>query len=176
MPINWIIVAAAVFTLFGLAACTHNEAEPDLHPRKPTGSPDEFAIVPSEPIEFPDTASSLPVPIPGAPNRVDPNPDEQVIVALGGSPNTRLDAGIPEPDARMLRYVTRAGVDPTIRQSLAAEDLEYRRANDGRLLERWFNVNLYYQAYAPLALDNYAELERLRNSGVKTPAAPPEPR
>ena len=66
-------------------------------------------------------------------------------------------------------------VDPNIRAELAAADLEYRRQNDGRLLERLFNVNVYFQAYEPLSLDQYAELERLRRAGIRTSAAPPDP-
>ena len=69
--------------------------------------------------------------------------------------------------------VGRFGVAGDIRQVLAAEDLEYRRQNNGRILERLANVNVYYDAYRPISLDRYAELARLRRAGIRTPAAPP---
>ena len=42
----------------------------------------------------------------------------------------------------------RFGVDGGIRSTLASEDLEWRRDNNGRILERLFNVNVYFKAYA----------------------------
>jgi hypothetical protein len=89
--------------------------------------------------------------------------------ALGGDPVRAARAS-----GDVISYASRFGVAQDIRGTLAAEDLEYRRRNDGRLLERVFNVNVYYRAYRPLALDRYAELERLRRAGVRTPAAPPQ--
>jgi hypothetical protein len=35
-----------------------------------------------------------------------------------------------------------------IRTTLASEDLQWRRDNNGRILERLFNVNVYYKAYS----------------------------
>jgi hypothetical protein len=58
---------------------------------------------------------------------------------------------------------------------LAASDLEFRQVNRGLLLERAANVNVYFRAYAKQALDQHAELARLRGAGVRTPAAPPLP-
>jgi hypothetical protein len=53
--------------------------------------------------------------------------------------------------------------------------LEFRQVNRGLLLERAANVNVYFRAYAKQALDQHAELARLRGAGVRTPAAPPLP-
>ena len=64
-----------------------------------------------------------------------------------------------------MAYATRYGVDPDIRPELAAADLEYRRDNRGRILERLFDVNVYFRAYERMELDQYAELERLRRAG-----------
>jgi hypothetical protein len=72
-------------------------------------------------------------------------------------------------------YAGRYGVDPRIRPSLAAADLEFRRQNDGRLLERLFNVNVYFRAYETMSLDQHRELRRLRRAGIRTSAAPPDP-
>jgi hypothetical protein len=73
----------------------------------------------------------------------------------------------------LVSYSTRFGVSGDIRPVLAAEDEEFRRRNDGRILERVFGTNVYFEAYRRQALDRYAELERLRRMGVRTPAAPP---
>ena len=66
------------------------------------------------------------------------------------------------------------GRSEAIRTELAEDDLEFRRRNNGRVLERVFNVNVYFRAYKRQSLDQYAELERFRRLGVRTPAAPPE--
>ena len=62
---------------------------------------------------------------------------------------------------------------PDIRETLAVEDLEYRRKNNGRVLERLFKVTVYYRAYAQQALDPQAELAHWRALGLPTPSAPP---
>ena len=58
-------------------------------------------------------------------------------------------------------------------QGLAAEDVEFRRKNNGRLLERLFGTNVYFRAYRKQALNQQAELERWRAAGAGTPSAPP---
>ena len=72
-----------------------------------------------------------------------------------------------------MAYADRYGVDPAIRAGLAEEDLKIRQRNDGLILERMFNVNLYYQAYANQSLNQQQELERFRNAGIPTSSAPP---
>jgi hypothetical protein len=81
---------------------------------------------------------------------------------------------VPAGEAPLVSAATRYGVSPQIRQQLAREDLEYRRRNDGRLLERIFDVNVYHRAYRRQALDQQRELERFRRAGARTVAAPPE--
>ena len=49
-----------------------------------------------------------------------------------------------------------------------------RGSIERRMLERLFNVSVYFKAYAPMSLDQYLELLRLRNAGVWTPAVPPD--
>jgi hypothetical protein len=112
--------------------------------------------------------AALPEPTPGARNRVDPDPEGDAIAALGGNPARAAGAG-----SDLVSYSTRFGVSGDIRPVLAAEDEEFRRRNDGRVLERMFGTNVYFEAYRRQALDRYAELERLRRMGVRTPAAPP---
>lgn len=139
-----------------------------------TQGPDEFAIVPNKPLEAPESFTNLPPPTPGRGNRVDPTPEADAILALGGRPGAA--ATTPAADAGIVASVSRYGVDPNIRTVLAREDLEFRRRKDGRLLERLFSVNVYFRAYSRQSLDKYAELERFRRLGVRTPAAPPKPR
>ena len=132
-------------------------------------------MLPAKPLEIPDGLSNepLPLPTPGASNRADQRPEEDIILALGGDPNvlTRDNSG----DAALLRYTDRYGREPNIRARLAAADLEFRRQNDGLLLERLFSINVYFEAYEDFELDQYAELERLRRAGVRTSAVPPDP-
>lgn len=162
--------------IFVLAACGSSESPNLLNITQPRSQgPDEFAILPSKPLEVPEglSAEPLPLPTPGATNRADLTPSTDAIAALGGDPAvlTRDASG----DAALLRYTDRYGRDANIRPRLAAADLEFRRQNDGLLLERVFNVNIYYQVYEDFELDQYEELERLRRAGVRTSAIPPDP-
>ncbi len=97
-------------------------------------------------------------------NRVDPDPEGDAIRALGGNPERANRAA-----GDVVNYAARFGVTPEIRGTLAAEDLEFRSRNQGRVLERLFNTNVYFNAYRDQALDRYAELERLRRAGIRTP-------
>lgn len=161
------LLGAAMAT--ALAGCA-SETQPRLmNTRAQTSSPDEFMVLPGKPLVMPDDLAQLPQPTPGAPSRTDPTPEIDAIVALGGNP-----ARAARADGGLMSHVTRFGAAPGIRQTLAAEDLEYRRQNDGRLLERWFNVNVYFEAYSAQSLDQYAELERWRRLGVRNVSAPPE--
>ena len=92
-------------------------------------------------------------------------------MALGGRPGPA--GGIPAADAALTAQAGRHGTAADIRQVLAAEDLAWRRDNRGRVLERLFNVNIYFKAYEAMWLDQQAELERWRARGVRTVSAPP---
>ena len=63
-----------------------------------------------------------------------------------------------------------------VRDRLAAEDEDFRRANRPRILERAFNTHTYRLAYQDQLLDPQEELRRWRERGVRTPAAPPQGR
>jgi len=154
--------------LVALAAC--GRGDPRLmNVRNTETGPDEFAVLPTAPIEIPGDLAALPQPTPGGVNRTDPDPEGDAIRALGGNPERANRAA-----GDIVIYAARFGTAADIRGTLAAEDLDYRSRNRGRPLERWFNVNVYYDAYRPMSLDRYAELERLRRAGVRTPAAPPD--
>lgn len=168
------IVLVAVATLAG---CSGRSDEPRLmNLERGRDGPDEFAIVPTRPLEMPASFAELPSPTPGLRNRADPDPRAEAVAALGGNPAALGLAAVPAADAGLVSRATRFGIEPDIRDRLAAEDLEFRRRNTGRFLERVFGVNVYFRAYRPLALDRYAELERWRAAGVRTPSAPPDPR
>jgi Protein of unknown function (DUF3035) len=160
----------AIATMVMLAACGGG-GEPQLMNLRSGQGPDEFAIVPPKPLEMPESLAELPEPTPGGPNRTDRQPEAEAIVALGGNPSSA--GGIPAGDAALYAHAARFGVDGGIRQTIAAEDLEWRRDNRGRPLERLFNLNVYYKAYRQQQLDQQAELARWRQLGVRTSSAPP---
>lgn len=162
-----VIAIAAMVTL---AACA-GDRDPQLMNLRSGQGPDEFAIVPPKPLELPENLGELPDPSPGGFNRTDQNPEADAVVALGGKPGAA--GGIPSGDSALYGHAARFGVDGGIRGTLASEDLDWRRDNNGRILERLFNVNVYYKAYRKQRLDQQAELARWRALGVRTSSAPP---
>ena len=169
-------ITLALAASCALSACGIGGGEPDLLTlSRDDAGPDEFAILPNQPLQAPPSLSALPPPTPGGVNRTDQTPLVDAARALGGDGRT-LAGGIPAADGAFLGHATRGGASPAIRAQLAAEDLEFRRANDARLLERLFGVNIYYRAYRSQSLDQHAELARWRALGVRTPSAPPDPR
>lgn len=162
-----IILATLIAAM--LSACGNGDRVPSLmNLRSSTAGPDEFGILPPKPLQMPQDLAALPEPTPGGVNLTDPTPEADAIAALGGTPGrgAGLDAGI-------INHASRFGVAGDIRQTLASEDLEWRRDNDGRILERLLSVNVYYRAYEKMSLDQHAELFRWRQQGVRTPSAPP---
>ena len=162
-----VIAVAAMVTL---AACG-GKGDPQLMNLRAGQGPDEFAIVPPKALEMPENLGDLPEPTPGGYNRTDQNPEADAAVALGGKPSAA--GGIPSGDSALYAHAARFGVDGGIRATLASEDLDWRRDNKGRPLERLFNVNVYYKAYSKQRLDQQAELARWRALGARTPSAPP---
>ncbi|MEM9971809.1 MAG: DUF3035 domain-containing protein, partial [Pseudomonadota bacterium] len=136
----------------------------------PSDGPDEFSVLPRKPLQMPSDMAALPDPTPGGSNLTDPTPEADAIVALGGRPGAVSQAG----DRQLLAHAGRFGTPPNIRAVTAAEDLAFRRANNARFLERLAGTNVYFRSYSSQTLDSYAELERLRRAGIRTPAAPPQ--
>ncbi|WP_323035220.1 DUF3035 domain-containing protein [Pararhodobacter sp.] len=169
------LFAAAGLCLLALSACSRSGDIPILmNAASHQDDPDEFSIVPTGALQAPADFSTLPPPTPGGTNLVDPDPRAQAVVALGGRVSAERTSGIPAADAGLVGYAGRGGVSGDIRATLAAEDLELRRDNNPRLLERAFNTNVYRQAYEEQLLDPQEELRRWRARGVRTPAAPPQ--
>ena len=151
-----------------LAGCGGDKVPQLMNVRSSTQGPDEFGILPPKALKMPTDLAALPQPTPGGENLTDPTPNADAIVALGG----RAGAGAGG-DAGLMNHVSRYGVASGIRTTLAGEDLQWRRDNNGRILERLFNVNVYYKAYKDQSLDQQAELYRWRKVGARTPSAPP---
>jgi DUF3035 family protein len=166
-----ILLLLAVTVL--LSAC----ARPDrgmMNLRADGRGPDEFAILPTKPLQEPKDYAQLPPPTPGASNLADPTPRQDAVAALGGNPKYLVTDGLPRSDQGLVQAATRYGVASDIRTVLADEDAEFRSKNRGRLLERLFGTTVYFSAYEPQELDRYSELKRLRRAGIRTPAAPPQ--
>ncbi len=157
---------------FSVAACGGPENPEMMNLKNPGEGPDEFLVVPNKPLQIPEDVRTarLPLPTPGGTNLAGATPEADMVAALGGN----LDRA-PGGSGGLIAHTTRFGVFPNIRADLAVADLEYRRRNDGRLLERIFDVSVYYDAYEPFSLDQHAELQRFRRAGVKTSSAPPDP-
>ncbi len=161
------LIFVMVVTALTLSACGNDKQPSLMNLRSDTNGPDEFGILPVKQLEMPKDLANLPEPTPNGRNLVDPTPEADAILALGGKP------GAGANDAALVAFASRGGVTADIRAVLAAEDLRFRQSNNGRLLERWFKNNVYFRAYLPLSLDQQAELARWRARGVATPSAPP---
>jgi hypothetical protein len=160
----------ALSAVLVLSACGDG-GPPQLMNLRAGDGPDEFAIVPPNPLEMPDSLTDLPAPTPGGSNRTDRNAEAEAVIALGGNPGAA--GGIPAGDGALYAHAARFGVESGIRATLSAEDVEFRSQNRGRPLERLFKLNVYYRAYAEQSLDQQAELARWRALGLRTPSAPP---
>lgn len=165
-------VGLAVAVSLALSACG---GEPQLMALSASDGPDEFLIVPGKPLETPTNYTNLPPPTPGGKNLTDATPFEDAASALGGKPSAFALNEIPSSDRALVGHARRYGVTDNVREVLAAEDLEHRKRNRGKVLVRMTGQDRYYDAYEDFWLDKYLELERLRAAGVKTPSAPPKP-
>lgn len=170
--LNVLRLGGALVLVALLAGCGGGRGAPELLNIRSDGTPDEFGILPTAPLEEPSNYASLPEPTPGGRNRVDPQPEAEAVAALGGRPGV---AASRAGDAALLAATGRFGVTPGIRRQLAEEDLLFRQRNRGRPLERLFNRNVYFDAYRTQSLDQYRELQRFRAAGIPTSAPPPEP-
>lgn len=129
--------------------------------------PDEFAVLPTKPLEMPSDMAALPPPTPGAPNRVAFDPEAEAVASLTGRTG-------PAGTAKANALVARAGpADPNVRVQLAAEDATWRKEHPGKLLPRLFTKDDTTLIYQGLTLDSGATFVQLRSAGVGVPPAPP---
>ena len=111
-------------TLFLIAACSSDDAR--LRDLYDVGTgPEEFAVLPSKPLIIPSNLKELPVPDETIGNLADPTPKRDLIEKLGGSIDETKS--VPKQDKGLLNYVSRAGVNPNIREELAEEDQKFLR-------------------------------------------------
>lgn len=175
MKVRQGIVGGALLAALALSGCGGRDKAPRLmNIHSQTRSPDEFAILPTKPLTMPEDLAKLPEPTPGGTNITDPTPEADAVAALGGNPAAVTPGKIAASNAGLVNYAGRFGMAADIRTVLAAEDLDFRRRHNGRLLERMFNTNVYFKAYRPMSLDPYEELAYWRRLGVRNVSAPPE--
>ncbi len=160
----------SVLALILVSACANTD-RPLRDLRSAGGGPDEFAVIPAEPLEIPQTRV-LPTPTPGGLNRADVTPKADAIRALGGTASAQIAGGIPASDTALLTQTNRYGVDPAIRAQLAAEDAAtLERARRTSFLNP-LGRDRYFPTYARQALDAPSELARLQGAGVIVPQVP----
>lgn len=160
--------AAALMLALGLlAGCKGQTLSETLRSTGVVGTPDEFLVLPTKPLELPTNMAALPPPTPGRANRVDLQPQQEAVAALTGR-------AAPAGSASAGALIARAGpVDPQIRARLAVEDQVWRQENKGLLLERIAARDDDWTIYEDMRLDASAEFDRLRARGLRVPAAPP---
>ncbi|CUH63311.1 hypothetical protein TG4357_00596 [Thalassovita gelatinovora] len=173
MPRAWLLIAGLV-----LAACSGEERDISLRDlRSFTDGPDEFSIIPGKELQAPKDYSALPTPTPGGSNLTDQDPIGDGIAALGGRASARqLGTGIPAADGALVTHASRKGVPSDIRESLAAEDEDFRRRKSRFTKIRIVKVDRYSEAYQREKLNAHAVQEWWRRRGVATPTAPPDDR
>lgn len=169
------MVGGALLAALALSGCGRGDTAPKLmYLRSQTRSPDEFAILPTKPLTMPDDLKALPAPTPGGTNITDPTPEADAVAAMGGNPAALTPGKIAAGNAALVGYAGRFGTAADIRGVLAAEDLNFRKHHNGRLLERMIGSTVYFRAYRSMALDPYEELAYWRRLGVRNVSAPPE--
>jgi hypothetical protein len=161
--------------VLGCAVALAGCGQKGLRQLSSTGSgPDEFLVMPVEPLSAPASYAALPAPTPGGSNLTDPNPKGDAVAALGGNA-AALNAGQPVPgsDGALVAAASRYGVEQNVRTSLAEADAKFRKRQrrSGRI--KLFPVDRYEQAYRKESLDPHNENTRFRQSGFGTPSAPP---
>lgn len=164
--------AVVLVAILGLSACSGDGRLRDL--QSFTGGPDEFSVLPSKELQQPANYASLPTPTPGGSNITDPNPKGDAVAALGGRSAALVPTGVPATEGALVSYVSRNGVNPAIRQELAAEDAKFRKGQARFTKIRITKVDRYNQAYRRQRLDAYKEAARWRAAGANVPTAPPE--
>lgn len=167
-------LAVLMMVAVGLSACAGRDRDIALHDIRSAGpGPDEFSILPGKPLQAPPSYRDLPAPAPGTANLTDQNPLGDGVAALGGRPERLQPQGIPSSDAALVRQASRNGVEPGIRETVAAADEDFRRRKSRFTRIRLVRQDLYNQVYRRDSLNARREWNRYRRAGVPTPTAPP---
>ncbi|MGB0505205.1 MAG: DUF3035 domain-containing protein [Pikeienuella sp.] len=135
------------------------------------GAPDEFLIIAKQPLQLPPTFD-LPRPTPGAPNRVDPDPNAQAYSALYQGTKTEGNAPVSAGERVLLSGANAEGDNSSVRTALNSEEAV--------VTERKFLLDTFLGIPIPANIGEISsnlasveEVERLRQQGLRTPAAPP---
>ncbi|XDA98631.1 DUF3035 domain-containing protein [Sulfitobacter sp. LCG007] len=164
------LMLALFLTSLALGGC----ASKGLHDLRRTGDgPDEFLILPSKPLQTPESYAALPTPTPGQGNLVDVQPLQDGLIAMGGRPQSAL-APVPATDAALVAAAGRYGAPANIRQVTAEEDADFRRRKARFTQYRIVPTDNYNAAYKSQALNQNATAEAWRRAGYRTPSFPPQ--
>jgi hypothetical protein len=137
--------------------------------------PDEFAVLPTKELVFPEDYATLPEPTLGSRSRAEITPQRDAIAALGGKPEQLDSDRIGSGEQPLITAASRFGVSSDIRETLAVEGKAYSKRNRARFYDKWFyNDKAYLKRYKAQSLDAHNELSRLRSIGVRTPSTGPE--
>lgn len=159
----------SVIAVMAVSACS-NDGLRDL--RGSGDGPDEFLILPSKPLQAPESLSVLPEPTPGGTNITDATPLEDGVAALGGR-RGNPKAGIPASDGTLVAHSSRYGTNPEIRTELASADEKFRKRR-GRLTQiRLFRTDRYFEVYRRQGIKTRQLNDQYERAGVKTPTSPP---
>lgn len=154
----------------GLSACGGKGLR-DLS--DPGAGPEEFAVLPTKPLEAPKSYKALPTPTPGAANLVDATPKADAVAALGGKPARLANTGVARGDSALVAQASRFGVPANIRATTAQEDAEFRKRRSRFTRIRLFRTDRYAEVYRRQSLDPHGKVTAYRRAGIKTPSSPP---
>ena len=167
--------AAAAIALLALAGCdaVGNPFEV-LAVKRP--APDEFQVIARDPLRMPVSAA-LPVPQPGAPSPLDPDPHRDAAMALLGSPAQPVAGHSSAGEEALLAAADAAAGDPEIRTILESD----RQGGDDRPYEPpslWelLGATEKSEARPEDVIDPTAEARRLQTEGVAATPIDPDAR
>jgi len=136
--------------------------------------PDEFQVIARRPLEMPPSAS-LPEPQPGAPSRLDPNPQRDAVNALLGASGRTVVATQPSAGEQvLLTSANAAAASGEIRVQLEEEKTQ-AEANKPYVppsLGQLFGGGAGEKVDEAEVLDPVAEAQRLQREGVRAPSDP----
>lgn len=120
-----------------------NEAAPHLMNLLADAGPRRIRRPARSAVATPESLTELPAPTPGGSNITGTDARGRCrFVALAA---IRCRQQMPSSsNAGLVNYAGRLGRSADIRQTLAAEDLDWRRTHDGRFLQRLFGTTVYY--------------------------------
>ena len=153
----------------GLAGCSNQGLR---NVQQQGEGPDEFMVMPANPLSPPPSFTTLPPPTPGGANLADRDPIEEAVVSLGGRVPS-ASGGVPGSDAALVAAASRYGVPANARSVIQAEDDEFLARQ--QRWQGWRLVDRYDDVYRDQWLNSTAETERFRRSGVPVSSGPPAP-